>query len=536
VSGSGSRARIVFGHAWRLVRRGALIWGAVFALVAISSIAGYESGYATAADRTKLAAQLTGSTGLQALFGQARAVNTVQGFVAWRCGGLVPVIAAVWGLLAATRLMRGEEEAGRWEILLAGAVTPGRAAFASLAALGAAIAAVWAMTAAAILAVGASRYGFPIAGSLYLALALVAAGAVFVSIGAVAAQLSTTRGQAAALAATVFGVALVLRMAADSSASVEWMRWLTPFGWVEELHPLTGAQPLVLVPIAALTAALGAAAVRLAGRRDLQSGFLPSRDRAPLDPRLLGSPAAQALRSARGRLVGWIAGVGSAAFLFALISKSVAKVVSGSVAEKAKSLGANIATAEGYIGLTFVFLIVAVCLYAASHVSAAREEESSGRLDELLSQPVGRVSWLTGRLAVALLCLTAVAATSALLGWAGSTVGGAGVAFGDMLQAAVNTVPIALLFLGIGTLAYGLIPRESGGIAFGSVAIAFLIEFVGATVKAPGWLLDISPFHHLAFVPGDSINVGSSMVMAGVGLAAAVAGVAVFKRRDIVGA
>jgi ABC-2 type transport system permease protein len=68
------------------------------------------------------------------------------------------------------------------------------------------------------------------------------------------------------------------------------------------------------------------------------------------------------------------------------------------------------------------------------------------------------------------------------------------------------------------------------------VAVAFLIEFVGAAVKAPAWLLEVSPFHHLAFVPGDSINLGSSIVMVGIGLAAAAGGIVAFNRRDVVGA
>ena len=37
------------------------------------------------------------------------------------------MLGAVWALLVATRLTRGEEDAGRWELLLAGGTTRGRA-------------------------------------------------------------------------------------------------------------------------------------------------------------------------------------------------------------------------------------------------------------------------------------------------------------------------------------------------------------------------------------------------------------------------
>jgi ABC-2 type transport system permease protein len=57
-------------------------------------------------------------------------------------------------------------------------------------------------------------------------------------------------------------------MVADSGAGPQWLRWATPLGWVEELRPLTGSRPLALLPIAGLTVAAGALAVRpaLAGQ------------------------------------------------------------------------------------------------------------------------------------------------------------------------------------------------------------------------------------------------------------------------------
>ena len=41
---------------------------------------------------------------------------------------ILSVIGGVWALLTATRLLRGEEEEGRWELLLTGQTTRLRAA------------------------------------------------------------------------------------------------------------------------------------------------------------------------------------------------------------------------------------------------------------------------------------------------------------------------------------------------------------------------------------------------------------------------
>ena len=66
--------------------------------------------------------------GLNALLGLPHAMNTVAGWAEWRFVGILGAIGCIWGLLTSTRLMRGEEEAGRYELLLAGQTTRLRAA------------------------------------------------------------------------------------------------------------------------------------------------------------------------------------------------------------------------------------------------------------------------------------------------------------------------------------------------------------------------------------------------------------------------
>ena len=57
---------------------------------------------------------------IRTLFGPPVALDDPGGFTVWRTGTVLAVLVGVWGALAATRLTRGEEEAGRWDLLLAG--------------------------------------------------------------------------------------------------------------------------------------------------------------------------------------------------------------------------------------------------------------------------------------------------------------------------------------------------------------------------------------------------------------------------------
>ena len=529
-------ARALLAHVVRAHKRVALAWSAAFALVCASSITGYVSAYPHAAERLRLAHSLERSGGLQAVFGVARHIDTVGGFVAWRTLAFLPLVAGIWGLLAAARSLRGEEEEGRWEVLLGTPVSARSATLLAVAGLLVCAAIVWMGAAAALLLAGSLAHGFPVAGSLYLALALTASAAVFVGVGALAAQLASSRRLAVTIGAATFGLSFILRVAADSTPSLDWLRWLTPLGWIEELRPLTGARPLALVPIVALCAApIGAAGV-LAGRRDLGAGAIEAREQARARPLLLSSATMQALRSARAGALGWAVGLGATGLFFGLIAKSVAQVAatSGGLRRTAGRYGGvNVATTEGYLGLIFLFVVVAVCVYAANQAAHTREEEASGRLDALLSAPLTRAGWLRGRLVVSAGCLVFATLSAVLLAWLGAEAQSSGIALEKMLEAGLNAVVLGLLFLGLGTLAFGAAPRLTSPLALGLVAGTFLLEMVGAIVKAPTWLLEASPFHHLQLAPASSPDWATVAAMVGVGVVAAAAGTLLFTRRDV---
>ncbi len=106
----------------RAVRSGA-VWGAVFGLLVLNEAVSYHTNFPTVASREKFAQAFGANAGFAAVIGSARRLDTIGGFVAWRVFGLLIIVGAIWGLLTATRLLRGEEDAGRWELLLSGRTT-----------------------------------------------------------------------------------------------------------------------------------------------------------------------------------------------------------------------------------------------------------------------------------------------------------------------------------------------------------------------------------------------------------------------------
>jgi ABC-2 type transport system permease protein len=534
----------------RAARSGAL-WGAVFGLTVVSTALGYSATFPTAASRAKLAASLGTNAGVAALLGTARRIDTVAGFTAWRCLGLLTLIGAIWGLLTATRLLRGEEEAGRWELFLSGQTTRRGAASQAVAGLGAGLLALWAVTAGLTVAAGSTaEAGFSITASLFLATALVMGAAVFLAVGAVVSQLAGTRRQANGIAAGVLGASFLLRMVADSSSQprglggvprnqiLYWLRWASPLGWAEELHPLTGSRPAALIPIGVLVAVLVAVAVRLAEGRDLGASALPSRESPPTRLRLLGGTTGLTVRLARPVAVAWVAALGACGLVFGLVAQSAASAVSGSttIERLMGRLGGRQAGAASYLGLTFLVAASLIAFAAAGQIAAARNEEAGGCLDNLLARPVSRARWLAGRMGVGAGIVTAAGVVAGLGAWAGAASQHTGVGLGALAQAGLNVVPPALFVLGTGAAAVGFWPRRAAAVTYGLVAWSLLVQLIAAGVTTNRWLLDTSLFHHITPAPAADPNWAAAAGLAGLGLIGAVAGVVAFGRRDLVSA
>ena len=358
-------------RAFRDARVRTISFALLFFVGALTQATAYREGYPTLAERIKFARTVGENDGARLLYGAPHDLLSVGGYVSWRVGGTMAVLAAVFGLLGAVRAMRAEEDAGRTDLLLAGVVSRRTAFLAQLAAIGAGAAVLWLALFVSFLA-----GELPAGGSAYLALAIISVVPVFAGVGALTSQLAPTKRTAIGLATGMLVIAFALRtVAAIASAGLDRLRWATPLGWVEELRPFADPQPLVLLlPAVTATLLLVAAAV-LAARRDIGSGLLPARDSAEPRLRLLRTPAAQALRSERGALVAWLIGVGAFALLMGVISDAATPdVVSENVQRQLEKLGTeSVVTPSGWLGFSFIFFILAVSLYCCMQVSSIRE-------------------------------------------------------------------------------------------------------------------------------------------------------------------
>jgi polyether ionophore transport system permease protein len=538
-AGDRRASRTILVQTAKRAARGGALWGIVFGLLIASSATSYVSAFPDAASRAEVAASIQGNAGFEALFGIIRGVDTVAGYTAYKTLYTMIILGAIWGLLTSTRLLRGEEDAGRWELYLSGRTTRGAAATQAAVGLGVGIVALWVPTALIAAAAGANaKVGIGVGAAAYLAAAAAAAAAMFAAAGMLLGQLSTNRHEANLIGAAVLAGSYLIRMVADSATELGWLRWLSPFGWVEELRPLTGSHPLAFVPIVAWIALLVTAAIAVAARRDLGAGAIAGRDTPRTRTLLLGGEAGLTIRLTWPAILAWLVAMAVTGLVFGLVAQAASGAIrsANGIQQAIQRLGGTSAGATSYLG--FVFLVAAglVAIAVAGQVAAARNEESAGHLDNLLVRPVARWRWLGFRLAVGAGLVIVASALVGVTAWIGAATQHTGVDFGELLKAGLNVAPPAIFVLGIGGLAFGLWPRGAIGVVYGLVVWSFIVETISTVVDSNHWLRDTSPVLHIAPVPAAEPNWTAAAWLLGLGLLAATAGIAAFGRRDLAGA
>lgn len=521
-------ARHVAGSALRY----ALIWGAVFGLFVLATIKAFIAAYPTIAERLRVATSLRS---FAVLLGVPRHAETVAGFTSWRVLVVIALIGAIWALLSSTRAFRGDEDAGRWELILAGPVTKRTAALQALAGFAAALGAMFVVATGVTFVAGRTPgANFALGSAALFALAMISGAAMFVAIGALASQLSATRGQAATICAGVLGVSYVVRMVADSSNSTGWLRWLSPIGWIEEMRPLRDPQPLAYAAVALLVATCGAAAVTLAARRDVYASVLRERPaRAAAAPWLRGS-IALALVLARPSTIGWLGGIAALSFIQGFVARTATTLLSDSPAATAQlgRLGIRKAS-EGYLGVTFLTMALIIALLAASQIAGIRDEEGSGRVENLVVRPLPRLRWLAERSAIATATVLLGGLAAGLFTWYGAASQRVGVDLGTLLAAGVNATVPALFVLGAGVLTVGLRPRVAAAVSYGLVAWSFLVLLLGSIIVGNDWFKDLSLFAHIELAPASKPDWPQAAAVVAIGLAIGMLGALVFRRRDL---
>jgi ABC-2 type transport system permease protein len=529
LAGTGALARLAF-------RRDRIMlpaWAYLITVTVASNAYTFKKLYSAAAARAQLVQSGGGNPALRFLYGQLNG-SSVGALTAWRIGVWAALFGALMTTFIVVRHTRGDEEAGRLELV--GSAAVGRQAALTAGLLTAVTANV---TVSALLCAVLAAIGLPASGSVAFALAIGASGLAFTGVAAVAAQLASGARGARGMCFGVLGAAFVLRAIGDSAgpSGPSWLSWTSPLGWVELTRPFDGQRWWVLaLPCAVLAAGIGSA-YALSARRDLGAGLLPDRPGPASAPARLRGPLSLAWRLQRGTLGGWAAGV---AFIFATsgaAAKGIGSLLGSStqLRNEFTRLGGQAAITNAYLAALMMLAGLGAAGYATSAVLRLRTEETGDLAEPLLATAVGRIRWGLSHLAVAVTgtaVLLALAGLAAGLGY-GLRTGSPGPQAARMLGAAMAQLPASLVIAGVAVALVGLLPGASVAGAWTVLGVVVVINLFGAALQLSHWLLDISPFTHAPKLPGGTVSAEPLLWLCLAALAFSAAGLAALRRRDI---
>ena len=544
--------RSVYLKTLRDYRIAILGWGIGMGLLAVSPMASVAALVTTPQARAQLVS-LAASFGWNA---DAIEVDTVGGYATFKIGIFIFIIA-IWPLLAASRLLRGEEEHGALDVLLSLPRGRVRVALEKLAAMWTALLAMGVLIGLLAFAGGASfKAAFGFGDALLFGLNLALVCAVIGGVSLFISQFTSEARTAAGWTAGILVISIVLDMVHRVIPDTEWISRISPIYYYNLSKPLVpsyGSNPGAMLVLVFLAAALSGAAIWLFARRDV-GGTVPV-------PGWLHLPAPAArsgealpvgdwsLRSVYARSMGtiavptfwWTLGIaGFAGWMVVVVQQTEAKLDAIFASSPTlKTLVNNIGGGEAnfnasFLSAMFVLLPLSLMAFAVTQVNHWTSDEEEGRLDLVLATPQSRLQVLLGRFAalatatvvIAVLTLAATAAAAAATGLA--------LDAGYLAAATLGMIPLGLLVAAIGYLASGWLrtAADTGLVSF-LLAFWFVVSFVGPELKWPDALLRLSALYYYGTPLLHGLQATYMLGIVSVSVLALAAGSARFLRKDI---
>ncbi|MEK8227448.1 hypothetical protein NKG05_17095 [Oerskovia sp. M15] len=201
---------------------------------------------------------------------------------------------------------------------------------------------------------------------------------------------------------------------------------------------------------------------------------------------------------ARHRVVG--PGVGAYCLLVGFLLDSVDDIAGTSpqMHQIIEQLGGAGALAQVFQVAIMGFVGIAAAAFAVTLVSRLHGEETSGRVELVLSTGVSRTRYLSSHVAMLVVGVVAVPLWAGLMMGLGHGLvsGGWGTAFGDAVGAGLVQVPAALVVAGLVLVLYGWWPRLVA-LGWGIVTLVLVVGQLGELFGLPQWARDLSPFTHV---------------------------------------
>lgn len=533
----------VFGKTLRDSRRAIILAAALLAVIFLGVTGAIAGQFNTVASRHELEALIESLPPiLQGLGGPVVNVGTMGGYLQYKYGSFFPLLLSLWSILALSGTLAAEARRGSLEFIAAVPRSRRLIALEKLSGHLTGLTITFFVTFVAVAIAGAAYAILPgdeisvtaaFGYALWMVLMALAAGAVAFALGPFFG-----RGAAAGIAGFLTMAGFIVTGYSAPVPQLEPLAKLTWSGWTINHLPLAGQfdWPSVAL-LGAFVVVMLAIGIEAFARRDIGvTSTLPT----PSMPRALVGLRGPFMRSIGHNLpasLAWGLGIGLFGLALAGASKAFVDQLASSP-DFARLLrmispGTDFGTVGGFLQLLFIELgIILVGLAGATLVAGWASEETSGRLEMILSAPLSRMRWAlsgAGGLLVNMLLVVLLVGAGIALG--GATTGG------DLLTPIIGS--LVLFFYGAALIGVGVAVGGLFGTRFAAAATVlfvlatWFVQLLGPLLGLPDFVQQLALTHHYGQTMvgnWDWGGVAASLVIAVGGLALGAWG---FKRRDL---
>jgi ABC-2 type transport system permease protein len=489
-------------------------------------------------------------------FGDSFASQTIEGYVTARLlEVIVPIVLSIWPILAGARLVRGEEERGTLDVVLATPQPRARVMLEKVAALTIAMLLIAVLTALGTVAgEAAMKTNVDFVRALLTALNLSLLAFFFGMLAMLFSQFTVSRKAASGWASGLMVLAFLL----DGTGRVvdgAWVKYLSPFYYYNLNRPLIPSfndspmAALLLIGLSLLCIVLSVVYFvrRDSGRPTFSWQLNQVKDNNHVARSLRRaerdlSVRAIWLRVSRAQvgaafwwLIGIVFYVGWCVLLIPSVKAPFVKALQQSPTVAKLFLSQGIGTDAGFLGfIVFTFLPILVVTFALTLAMHWASELDNGRLELVLSTPKSRQRVLLENF----LSITLLVVLLSICTWLALMVGGQvanlHVDQGNIMAASFSMLPLALVIIG---LVYALAGRLRYGAVLGILTLyiagAYLLVVLGSLLNVPDWVVSLSIFHQYGNPIVDGMNWSAFLGMMGVAFVLLLIGLVQFQRADV---
>lgn len=517
--------------------KGAIIVGLIAGFMALLQGVAYPATFPDQKSRAALAASLESAPALGILYGQIKDLDSPVGYMVYRVPTFLALIAAIWGLATVTKLLRGQEEDGRWEMVLAGNTSARHATRNIFLGFAGAATVAFILTTLLAFAAGLSKdVTISFGTSILLALMILLPGLLFGAVGAFVSQLSVTRRRVFMYGIFLILVCFILRGLGNAISDLAWLKHITPFGWTELISPISDTQPWWIVLLFAVSLFFIGLGVYLAGKRDISEGFIPESTTVKPKYMFLKSSTGLAFRQNLPQLIGWVvAALSVSSVMVAITNVAVdATTDTPALAGAIAQLGGSGNLKVAFLGAGMILTATILLIMSTVGIANVRSDEAKNYLDTILTQPIQRTRWLVSRLLLTVATVISVSMLCALFTYIIAKTQDIPLELGNFLLVSIALTGTSMFLIGVGTFLYGVLPRLASAFMYAIIAWSFIIDMIGSAVKLDDWVTNSSLLHYISQSPSKAPDWSTFVWLASLGVIFAGLGIIRFTKRDII--